>query len=310
MGSPVIAIALADFQDRVRRYSFLITFLFSIFLGYGAGTGAIAMRVSNSRGLYSPAWIGTSVALIAGCFISLAGDYVVKNSVERDRATGVGQILAASPMSRITYACGKWISNMAVLLTQLGVLAVGAVLMFWLAGEEPHVNLWQLLSPFLLLAAPMLALTAACAAAFEMLPGLRGSFGNVTWFFLFTFLVSLPAVTKVAQIDPMGFQTVMNSLKPAAQRAIPDYSESFSLGINDASLKVVPGLRWQGIAWLVVAQLAAPLAVARGPLLAIAWIWPVLIWSAMVVREVRYGTRHLIACSPHSLWHQFPSCWL
>jgi hypothetical protein len=199
---------------------------------------------------------------------------------------------------------------MAVLLTQLGVLAVGAVVMFWLAGEEPHLNLWQLLSPFLLVAAPMLALTAACAAAFEMLPGLRGGFGNVTWFFLFTFLVSLPAVTKVAQIDPMGFQTVMNSLKPAAQRAIPDYSESFSLGINDASLKVVPGLRWQGIAWLVVAQLAAPLAVARGPLLAIAWIWPVLIWSAMVVREVRYGTRHLIACSPHSLWHQFPSCWL
>jgi ABC-type Na+ efflux pump permease subunit len=405
MGSSVIAIARADFLDRVRRYSFLVTFLFSIFLGYGAGTGVIAMRVSNSRGLYTSAWIGTSVALVAGCFISLAGFYVVKNSVERDRLTGVGQILAASPLSKITYASGKWLSNTAVLMAQLGVLAVGAVLMFWIVGETPHLNPWQLLSPFLLLAAPMMALTGAFAVAFEMAPGLKGGFGNVVWFFLYTTLVSLPVITRSRQIDPMGLLTVMNSLKPAAQRAISTYTESFSLSINDAHLDVVRGLRWDGVSWdatsvairlgwivasfglvclaasvfdrfdrspapakytkvkatviatpvpsraeshwtpwaakcyrfsflsmvvaelrlalkgyrwwwylvamvLVLGQLAAPISIARGPLLAIAWIWPVLIWSAMGVREARNGTLQLIASSAHSLWRQLPSCWL
>jgi hypothetical protein len=401
----LLAIARADFLDRVRRYSFLVTFLFSIFLGYGAATGTIAMRVSNSRGLYTPAWVGTSVALVAGCFVSLAGFYVVKNSVERDRATGVGQILAASPMSKVTYACGKWLSNVTVLMAQLAVLAIGAAVMFWVVGETPHLDPWQLLSPFLLLAVPMMALTGAFAVAFETLPGLRGGLGNVLWFFLYTVLVSLPIITRNQQIDPMGFLTVMNSLKPLAVRAIPNYTEAFSLGINDAHLQVVRGLRWNGVSWdatavlirigwivvsfglvfvaalafdrfdrspapskvgrtrsavitaaalpssevhwtgwahvpdrfsftsmlvaelklslkgyrwwwylgalgLIIGQLAAPLPVARGPLLAVAWIWPVLIWSGMGVRETRYGTEQLIASSANSLGRQLPSCWL
>jgi hypothetical protein len=35
----IAAIARADFLERVRRYSFLLTLLFSVFLGYSAATG-------------------------------------------------------------------------------------------------------------------------------------------------------------------------------------------------------------------------------------------------------------------------------
>ena len=68
---------------------------------------------------------------------------------------------------------------------------------------------------------------------------------------------------------------------------------------------------WYAVAGgLVVAQAASPLEVSRGPLLTAAWIWPVLLWSAMGAREARYGTEHLIFSAPRLLSRQFPAGWL
>jgi hypothetical protein len=43
------------------------------------------------------------------------GFFVIKNAVERDRRTGVGQILATTPISKLQYTLGKTLSNFAVL---------------------------------------------------------------------------------------------------------------------------------------------------------------------------------------------------
>ena len=74
------SIARADFLERVRRFSFLVTLLCSLYLGYAVGTGQMAMRLEGARGVYTSAWVGTTVALITGCFISLAGFYVIKKT--------------------------------------------------------------------------------------------------------------------------------------------------------------------------------------------------------------------------------------
>ncbi|MGC1796908.1 MAG: hypothetical protein WA713_12545, partial [Candidatus Acidiferrales bacterium] len=49
-------LARADFLERVRRYSFLITLLLAIYFGYLAATGKITLRVGNMRGVYNSAW--------------------------------------------------------------------------------------------------------------------------------------------------------------------------------------------------------------------------------------------------------------
>ena len=118
------AIARADFLERTRRYSFFLALLFAVFLGYATATGKIFIQFDEYRGLYTSGWIATLVALTITCFVSLVGFYVVKNSVERDCVTGVGQILAGTPLSKAAYAFGKFISNFAVLSTMVGVLAV------------------------------------------------------------------------------------------------------------------------------------------------------------------------------------------
>ncbi|MGD0128220.1 MAG: hypothetical protein ABSF46_22890 [Terriglobia bacterium] len=416
-------IARADFLERVRRYSFLVTLLFAVYLGYAAATGKIALRLGDYRGIYTSAWIGANMAMVASCFISLVGFYVVKNAIERDRATRVGEILAATPLTRAVYLLGKWLSNSAVLSVQVGVLALASIVMQFVVAEDPHVDLWALLSPFLLLALPAMAVTGALAALFESVPVLRGGVGNVVWFFAWSFLITLPVITGHEGLDFTGLFAVMASVTRAASAAIPNYNGEFGLQLEFARKTVVAGgLRWPGIHWdlahvllrlgwigaaaglalcaalffdrfdpargrpsgagrrsrqkstpplspllneegnnavsvgfsrsyavthltplaaarswgfpgmlmaelklalkgyswwwyavaggLLVAQCAAPLEVSRGPLLTAAWIWPVVVWSAMGARETRHGTEQLVFSCPGVLPRQLPAAWL
>jgi hypothetical protein len=45
----VYAIACADFHERVRRYRYLITLLFALYLGYAVGTGQISLSLGDDR---------------------------------------------------------------------------------------------------------------------------------------------------------------------------------------------------------------------------------------------------------------------
>ena len=90
--------ARADFLERVRRYSFLLTL------------------VGNEyRGVYNSAWIGMLMTICCSTWLSLVGFYIVKNSIRRDSDTRVGQILAATPMPKAIYTLAKTLSNFAVL---------------------------------------------------------------------------------------------------------------------------------------------------------------------------------------------------
>lgn len=411
-------LARADFLERVRRYSFLITLLFAMYFGYLAATGKIMLRVGNMRGVYNSAWIGALMSLVATTFLSLAGFYVVKNSIERDRATRVGEILASTPISKILYLAGKWLSNFMVLSAMVAILAISGIVMQFSQGEDPHVQLWKLLAPFLLLALPAMALVAAVALVFETVSWLRGGFGNVAYFFMWTAGLAAPvspgAAGAASPYDWAGLSVVWSSMKAAAQTT----NNSFSFSLDVGSFNFVHStFLWNGIAWtggmllsriawigfalvlvafsallfdrfdparrlslenqpkasdsasgtseilaeadghaltglmpavtltplraapahfrfgaMLVAELrlmlkgqkwwwyggaavlvalsaALPGAQARGVALCVAWIWPVLMWSTMGVRESRDQTSQLLFSAPHPIARQLPAVW-
>jgi hypothetical protein len=237
----------ADFLERVRRYGFLVTLALAVYLGYAVGAGQLKLWVGGVRGLYNSAWVGTLIALVANFFLSLVGFYVVKNAVERDRQTGVGQILATTPMSKSLYTLGKTASNFAVLLAMAAVLALAGVAAQLVAGEETSIEPWELLAPLLLLALPVLALVAAIAVLFETVPFLRGGLGNVVWFFTWTAMMSLSAVTK-GSWDFGGLYLIRNDIRHKAEAVLGPIGDSFVLGvISDESQARV--FRWDGIDW-------------------------------------------------------------
>ena len=105
----------ADFLTRVRRTSFLVTLAFAVFLGYQTFAGNVQMQLDDYRGVYNSAWVGALMGVVTSTFLTLAGFYIVKGSILRDETTRVGQILAATPMSKGFYTVAKCLGNFAVL---------------------------------------------------------------------------------------------------------------------------------------------------------------------------------------------------
>ncbi len=237
----------ADFLERVRRYSFLVTLAGALWVAYGVASEEVWIVVGNGyRGVYNSAWIGILMAICCSTFLSLAGFYIVKNSVQRDTDTRVGQILAATPMRKDFYTIAKTLSNFAVLACMVGVLMVAAVVMELMRSEAHSFSLWKLWAPFLFLALPTLLLTASAAVLFETLPLLRGGLGNVVYFFVWTGALAL-GITGFD--DPTGLQLLYRSTRQSLQAVDPTAGNNFSFSLTIGGQRAVHTFPWNGIDW-------------------------------------------------------------
>jgi len=178
----VYHLARADFLERTRRTSFLVMVGLVLYLGYLVNIGQVTLRLETYRGVFNSAWVGSMMTLVVNFLLGWFGFYLVKGAIARDYQTGVGQIMAATPLSRPLYLQGKWLSNMAVLDLMVFALMIAALVMQLIQREDAVIHVWALISPFLLVALPFMALVAAIAVLFECISWLRGSFGNLVYF--------------------------------------------------------------------------------------------------------------------------------
>jgi len=429
-------IARADFFERVRRYSFLVTLAFTLYAAFEANRGNIVVNLGHYRGVYNSAWLGMLLSLTATFLITMVGFYVIKNTVERDRQTGVGQILAATPVSRVSYLTGKALSNLAVVGVIAAILLCAAFAMQLWRAEATGVDPWKLVAPFLFLTLPALIFLSALAVLFECVPGLRGGFGNVFYFFFWTALLGAGIGAHIEYLDLVGVGYVERSVKQGLEK-LPGYTGGFSFQIGPHGGESFDTFVWNGFHWtagviaarlswfvfsllvlmlaaaffdrfdpsrgifrrfaarrrvaasgttteeevgalpgtvslpasgpagagaetsgrraaaieghhltpltdeaggwrfgtvlaaelrlmikgrsrwwllvalgLLIGSFAAPAGEPRGKVLAFAWLWPVLIWSAMGTREAQHATGPLIFSSARALGRQLPAVWL
>ena len=417
-------LARADFLQRTRSYGFLITLVVTLYAAYffvpPNHSSYATMQIAGHRGLYNSAYLGSLMALLIAPFLSLGGFYLVKNTLERDIQTGVGQILAATTLSKPLYTIGKTISNFAVLAAMVGIMGMAAGVMQFVRNEDLHLNIPQLFAPLVFIALPVMTVVGAVAVLFETIPWLRGGLGNVVYFFLWITALSMRLGRiddpHAASNDLFGMGTVVPSISAACETAYPGCTagKGFSMGINfktAGQLWDLNTFRWDGLSWtgeiifkrflwlglslglallaalffrrfdpakerskkskkqpkqipqpvlaevappesqahplalhriakrhrfsfpfmvlaelrlalhgislwwyfvaagLFAACLFTPIGVSRG-FLVVAWIWPLLIWSAMGTRERRLRTDQIIFSTAHPLRRQLPACWL
>jgi hypothetical protein len=424
----LVHLARADLLERTRRYSFLLILASAVFAGYlfvpPVDAGYRVLQVGTQRGVYDSAWIGLMFGLIAALHLPLVGFYLVKDAVERDRQTGVGQIIATTPTSKLAYVVGKWLSNLAVLALILSVMTAMAVVMQLLRAEDTTVRLWVMVTTIWLMGLPVLSLAAALAVLFECTPFLRGGFGNVVFFALWlaTLIVvlsgSMDEETGLARptADPYGYTWQLADIQQQVLAADPnarvgsglvitgpDVEATFAwkgfgwkmgtlaqrmawaglalvlalaasipfdrfdparrrlrseraglqsrlqqrfradrhepattagatvapasltplvtparrgrfLGLFAAELKLM--LKGQSLLWIAgalglnLACLLNPSATVQRYLLLAVWIWPLLVWSPMGVRERRHNTGQMVFSVPRPALRQLPAIWL
>ena len=414
----------ADFLERTRRYSFIITMGMMLFVGYASvpplESNALTVDLGNLRGIYNSAWIGSMIALISSIVLSLPGFYLIKNAVSRDWDTGVGQIIATTPLSKGAYLLGKLLSNFIFLLTIMVPVVLAAAGMQLIRGDALQSSIVDLVAPFVFAAVPTLLIVASMGILFETIRFLRGGFGNVAYFVLWlvAVVVSLSGVSFNDQgvithsvNDLFGVSDIGASMQQAAHQAYPSRNLDLGIGYTVVNGPIQTftwdGMRWTldlilgRIAWLGTVPLimllsklffhrfdpartgvrrgsassfwrrllkplqgiqlpglsisrsfsirlpnsptfirtflaelklmlkgrawwwyvvAIGLAIAgglgagesrqRGLLLAAAWIWPILIWSKLAVRERKFNTLSIVFSSPKPIRRQFAAMWL
>jgi hypothetical protein len=255
----LLHITRADLLERIRRYSFLIVLASAVLSGYlfvpPLDAGYRVLQVGTQRGVYDSAWIGLMFGLIAALHLPLVGFYLVKNAVERDRQTGVGEIIATTLINKPVYVLGKWLSNLAVLALILAVMTAMAVVMQLVRAEDTTVRLGALVLTIWLMGFPVLAMAAALAVLFECTPFLRGGLGNVVFFFLW--LGALVAVLAGSINEETGLVQPSSDLhsfsRPVAsiqqQVLAVDPEAEVSSGLVMTGPDIEDTFVWEGFDW-------------------------------------------------------------
>ena len=196
---------------------------------------------------YSSSYLAWAAAMVGALWASLIGFYLVAGSVRRDKRSGVGAILAATPLSDTAYLAGKAASHL-LYLGALSSLSVGAALVAFARWGVGPLHAAEFLRSWALYIVPAVVVTACMAVLFDVTPGLRTRGGYVIWFFFFVILASgfnardsRGRVVNMPRVDPVG----MTTLDGRAHRAMPGaVGVSSGLVISDKPLTRVP---WPGL---------------------------------------------------------------
>lgn len=263
----------ADFMERTRRYSFGAMLLFAIFLTYffvpGDDTPFYAILVPGFQGyhiFYNSAWLGVAVTILMCEFMTLFGFYMVKNTVERDQRTGVGEIIATTPISRLLYALGKWLSNLALFAAMVAVILAATAVLQWLRAQDMRLDLWALAAPLLLVLLPALAVVAALAVLFECIPLLRGGLGNLVFVVVFAIIT--------ISTDMLGKRVLWPSVYQACSAHYADCFPVPRIDLDTQPISQLATFRYDGMIWtprIILGRLAWVLVAAAIAMLAAAF---------------------------------------
>ncbi len=249
----ISAIARAEIRFRFRRTAALVAWLVVAASVYiiipNPQIGWALMRINGMRVLYNSAAVALGTGVFCSVILSLAGYYLVSNSLRRDIISRTGIIIAATPMTNLECIGGKSIGNLAYLASIPVACMASAMLMFLLRGEsslEPLV----FVSTYLWLTGPVVVFCSTIALAFESLPALSGRFGDLVYFFIWTAIVSFPA-TELAT-NPNSSWTSAFDVTGVAMviRALQEQFHTTEMTIGGATIDPSrPTILFPGITW-------------------------------------------------------------
>ncbi|HJD83043.1 ABC transporter permease subunit [Kitasatospora aureofaciens] len=243
------ALALADFRERRRRPGYLVVLLGTLALGLLAAPVGDSrwevFQVTDLHGRYTSGYVGTVTALGGAVWLSLAGFGIARGAIGRDEQSGVGRLLAATPLSRVGYLAGKFVSNLLLFGSMLLALAGTALAVQLIKGDSDRVDAVRLLLPYVLVTLPLLAAVAGCAVLFDTVPGLRGGLGAAVWFVVW--LVLVLGAQAGGGPDLLGMRRITASIREVlAAGGRPVDGVEFGVGLT-ADNRVLGTFDWPGL---------------------------------------------------------------
>lgn len=165
-------------------------------------SGYTVVAINNAYPALTAGVIGLELGIITGLLLSPLAYIFLRSGPTRHQPWQVEDV---TPKSRAAQYFGYWLADTAVLwLVLLGLGMAGILLSFFrLAASD--VNPLETLSALFLIAGPVMAFIAAIRLVFSARPKLAGGLGDVLFFILWMFGISMGALFFQSQSISMFF---------------------------------------------------------------------------------------------------------
>jgi hypothetical protein len=245
-GDAIKALLLTELRLRMRRPGTLVAVLALIVLTWlmvGDPDQGHAMIVSDeARVAYTSTCLAIGSAALTGLFFGLAGFYLARGRMSEDVRSGVGAVLAATPLASRIFLLGRWLGNVAYLCGLLLIFLATMLVLHLLRGEGP-IQLMIYLQTYALVLLPLVFFTASMVLLFEAWPPLMGKGGDVLYFFIWAAQLGAGAAgaieqrvwTPVLLLDFSGIGAIIG----AVQTVLPSKGLVIGGGDFNPSLAVV-----------------------------------------------------------------------
>ena len=238
---------------QIRSHAFLLVIAISIFLSYfvvpSAEAGYEVFYIGGVRGVYNSEWLGGMVAILSTLLLWLFGFYMLRSQISEDIQTEASELIAATPVSKTKYIMATFCANWFILLVMALVLLFSFIVMQMVRGEVQVLHLWEYVKPFLVVTLPSLTVLASFTVFFDVIPGLKGTVGNIIYFFLWMILSVVTLATPNLFMDFFGLDIILENMANSAAQHFNflDVSEvGGSFGYYPVEGEI-PTFVWEGI---------------------------------------------------------------
>lgn len=253
------SIIRADYLQRTRSYTFLVTLLASVCMAYtfvpAAGASYSTLRIGNYVGENNAAWIGHNTAIMASIFLWLIGFYLVNDGIKKDKETGVGQIIATTSIGNFKYLLAKALSNFFVLLTIVIIIMLMAFSLVMIRGRNYQFDFSQFLLPYVFATVPTIFLVSVVAVFAEVILGKYVMLQNIAFFFLFPVLLGVQNLDNNPYaffLDVLGTKYLSDEMVTVVNTNFNESIKTVSSGFlfsdkNDNKYFLFEGTHWPAV---------------------------------------------------------------
>jgi hypothetical protein len=250
-------IVKADYLQRTRNYSFLITLAVTVFMAYlfvpAQNAGYTTLSASGYKGVYNAAWVGYVSAIMTTVMLAYYGFLLVNSGIKKDIETEVGLIIATTPISNFKYLLCKLLSNYLVLLTIAGITFLMSIGVFFFRGSGYPFIFSNFLLPYLFFAVPALFVVAALAIVGEVFLGKRSIVQFISYFTLCGICMALINTKSDTQtngaLDPFGLSLITKSITQHINTNFGENIKSVSFGFIFNGQRTYKLFEWAGLNW-------------------------------------------------------------
>lgn len=237
---------------QIRSTSYLLVVVLSIFLAFlcvpGINEGYQIFYLGGVRGIYNSAWLGSIAAMLPVILLWLPGFYLLRSQISEDRRLKIGQSIASSPVRKIQYIGSKFLSNFAVLLSSALLFTFAVLLMQIFRRESVIVEPLHYVAPFVWITIPHLLVLSALTVLFDVIPALKGAFGNIILFAIWITFSTISVAMPSSPFDLFGIGYIFNQMLMGVKTVYLELPNAASFGYYPNS-GTVPTFIWNGIAW-------------------------------------------------------------